>query len=63
MELTSFIVLDASVTEDLADQEHAPTTYTTVLLAIGDWRLAIGDLLAEALHRFQASDLEGLKKD
>ena len=34
------VVLDASVEEEL--QEHAPTTYTTVLLAIGD-------LLAEAL--------------
>lgn len=34
------IVLDASVEEEL--QEHAPTTYTTVLLAIGD-------LMAEAL--------------
>ena len=34
------IVLDASVEEEI--QEHAPTTYTTVLLAIGD-------LLAEAL--------------
>ena len=34
------IILDASVEEEI--QEHAPTTYTTVLLAIGD-------LLAEAL--------------
>ena len=50
------IVLDASVAEDLPDQKFAPTTYTTVLLAIGD-------LLAEALHRFQVSDLEGLRKD
>ena len=50
------IVLDASVVEDLPDQKHAPTTYTTVLLAIGD-------LLAEALQRFQVSGLEGLKKD
>ena len=50
------IVLDASVFEDPADQNIAPTTYTTVLLAIGD-------LLAEALHRFQDSDLEGLRKD
>ena len=50
------IVLDASVVEDPADKEHAPTTYTTVLLAIGD-------LLAEALHRFQSVDHEGLKKD
>lgn len=50
------IVLNASVVENLEDQEHAPTTYTTVLLAIGD-------LLAEALHRFQTTDLEGLKKD
>ena len=50
------IVLDASVIEDLPDQKHAPTTYTTVLLAIGD-------LLAEALQQFQASDLEGLRKD
>ena len=50
------IVLDASVIEDLPDQKHAPTTYTTVLLAIGD-------LLAEALQRFQASDLKGLRKD
>lgn len=38
------IVLDASVEEDREDREQAPTTYTTVLLAIGD-------LLAETLVR------------
>ena len=38
------IVLDASVTESREDREQAPTTYTTVLLAIGD-------LLAETLIR------------
>ena len=50
------IVLDASVIETREDREHAPTTYHTVLLAIGD-------LLAEALHRFQNTDLVGLQKD
>ncbi|WP_419534315.1 SIS domain-containing protein [Endozoicomonas sp.] len=38
------IVLDASVVESREDREQAPTTYTTVLLAIGD-------LLAETLIR------------
>ncbi|KEI69374.1 SIS domain-containing protein [Endozoicomonas elysicola] len=38
------IVLDASVIESREDREQAPTTYTTVLLAIGD-------LLAETLIR------------
>ncbi|WP_257264429.1 SIS domain-containing protein [Endozoicomonas sp. ONNA2] len=38
------IVLDASVVERHDDREQAPTTYTTVLLAIGD-------LLAETLIR------------
>ncbi|WP_422444066.1 MULTISPECIES: SIS domain-containing protein [unclassified Endozoicomonas] len=38
------IVLDASVVESREDREPAPTTYTTVLLAIGD-------LLAETLIR------------
>ena len=50
------IVLDASVIESQEDREHAPTAYHTVLLAIGD-------LLAEALHRFQNIDLVGLQKD
>ena len=38
------IVLDASVIESREEREQAPTTYTTVLLAIGD-------LLAETLIR------------
>lgn len=38
------IVLDASVVESREDREQAPTTYTTVLLAIGD-------LLAETMIR------------
>lgn len=50
------IILDASVIETREDREHAPTTYHSVLLAIGD-------LLAEALHRFQNIDLVGLQKD
>ncbi|MGI9274843.1 MAG: SIS domain-containing protein [Endozoicomonas sp.] len=50
------VVLDASVHEEKEEREFAPTTYTTVLLTIGD-------LLAEALQRFQAVNQQSLQKD
>lgn len=53
--LQADVVLDASVEEKI--QEHAPTTYTTVLLAIGD-------LLAEALiYRRQNSSVAAQSSD
>lgn len=55
--LQADVVLDASVTEEREDREQAPTTYTTVLLAIGD-------LLAEAfLYRRKHSSVEAQTSD
>ena len=50
------IVLDASVSESPEEREFAPTTYTTVLLTIGD-------LMTEALCRYQAVHQTALSKD